>query len=87
MLSLSLVIQIVVSGILMGGIYSFVALGLTLIFGVMKVINFAHGALLMLGMYISYWIFIIFKIDPLSLDPYQRSLILWNRLAYSAVSN
>jgi branched-chain amino acid transport system permease protein len=60
----SFIIQIFIGGILMGGIYSFIALGLTLIFGVMKVINFAHGALLMLGMYTSYWLLTIFGIDP-----------------------
>jgi branched-chain amino acid transport system permease protein len=60
----SLIIQVFISGVLMGGIYSFIALGLTLIFGVMKVINFAHGALLMLGMYASFWLLTLFGIDP-----------------------
>lgn len=44
-----------INGILMGLIYGLVALGLTLIFGVLKVINFAHGSFLMVGMYVSYW--------------------------------
>lgn len=60
----SFIIQIFIGGILMGGIYSFIALGLTLIFGVMKVINFAHGALLMLAMYASFWLLTLFGIDP-----------------------
>ncbi len=44
-----------INGILMGSIYGLTALGLTVIFGVLKVINFAHGSLLMVGMYVAYW--------------------------------
>lgn len=51
------IIQALIDGVLMGGIYGLVAIGLTMIFGVMKIINFAHGAVLMMGMYASYWIF------------------------------
>ena len=47
-----------VSGLLMGGVYASVAIGLTLIFGVMNIINFAHGSFMMLGMYVAYWLFI-----------------------------
>jgi len=48
----------------MGGIYSLTAIGLSLIFGVMNIVNFAHGAFMMLGMYFSYWVFTLFDIDP-----------------------
>lgn len=61
---MTLIIQSIVDGVLMGGIYGLVALGLTLIFGVMKIINFAQGALLMLGMYVSYWAFTLYGINP-----------------------
>ncbi len=47
-------IQAIVDGLLMGGVYALLALGLSLIFGVMKITNFAHGALMMLGMYVTY---------------------------------
>lgn len=60
----SIISQAVLSGILIGGVYALVAIGLNLIFGVMGIINFAHGALLMLAMYISYWTFILLKLDP-----------------------
>jgi len=50
----SVIWQAVVSGLLLGGVYSLVAMGLTLIFGVLEIINFAHGALMTLGMYASY---------------------------------
>ncbi|WP_027717177.1 branched-chain amino acid ABC transporter permease [Desulfovirgula thermocuniculi] len=54
----------VVNGILMGGIYGLLALGLTLIFGIMKIINFAHGAFLMVAMILSYWLWRIMGLDP-----------------------
>lgn len=59
-----LLLQALFSGLLNGGIYSLVAVGLTLIFGVMRIINFAHGSLMMLGMYVSYWLFVLWGVDP-----------------------
>lgn len=56
--------QLTIQGILLGGIYGLIALGLSLIFGVMGVINFAHGQLMVMAMYISYWIFVLLGIDP-----------------------
>ncbi len=49
------VLEDLINGILMGSIYGLTALGLTIIFGVLKVINFAHGSMLMVGMYVAYW--------------------------------
>ncbi len=57
-------IEDIINGILMGSIYGLTALGLTVIFGVLKVINFAHGSLLMIGMYIAYWIITATGIHP-----------------------
>ncbi|MGO4328627.1 branched-chain amino acid ABC transporter permease [Cupriavidus sp. 2TAF22] len=54
----------VVNGVLLGGIYGGIALGLSLIFGVLRVINFAHGSFLMLAMYLSYLIWSVFGIHP-----------------------
>jgi branched-chain amino acid transport system permease protein len=62
--SLSLLLQAIVTGILMGGLYSLMAIGLTMIFGVMKIINFAHGDLMMLGMFVTYWLFVLLGLDP-----------------------
>jgi len=56
--------QTLVSGLLLGGIFALVAVGLTLIFGVMKILNFAHGDFLMLGMYFAYFLAVMFGIDP-----------------------
>ena len=48
------VIQSLIDGILMGGVYALAALGLSLIFGVLKITNFAHGAMMTVGMYVVY---------------------------------
>jgi len=49
-------IQILINGLMTGSYYGLAAMGLTLIFGVIKVINFAHGSMLMVGMFTAYWI-------------------------------
>ncbi|NMA63117.1 MAG: branched-chain amino acid ABC transporter permease, partial [Syntrophomonadaceae bacterium] len=54
----------IVNGVSMGAIYGLIALGLTLIFGIMKIINFAHGALLMLSMLTSYWVWKFTGVNP-----------------------
>ncbi len=60
----SMLLQGVVSGLLAGGLYAMVALGMALIFGVMRVINIAHGTLLMLGGYTTYWLFSLYGMNP-----------------------
>lgn len=57
-------LQSVLSGILIGGVYALVGIGLTLIFGVMRVINFAQGELVMVGMYITFFLFQLLHVDP-----------------------
>ena len=58
------VAQLGVSTVLLGGIYALIAVGLTLIFGIMRVVNFAHGEFLMLGMYLAFWSFTLWRVDP-----------------------
>lgn len=60
-----ILMQTLVSGLLMGFIFSLVAVGLTLIYGVMDIVNFAHGDYLMLSMYIAYWMYTLWGVDPL----------------------
>ncbi|MCG5237782.1 branched-chain amino acid ABC transporter permease [Xanthobacter oligotrophicus] len=60
----------VVNGLLQGGIYGGIALGLSLIFGVLRVVNFAHGSFLMLSLYLSFWCWSL-----LGMDPYLSALV------------
>ena len=57
-------IQVLIDGLLSGMVYALVAAGLCLIWGVMDVINFAHGEYLMVGMYVSYWLGFLVQVDP-----------------------
>jgi branched-chain amino acid transport system permease protein len=68
---MTIFLQIIVSGLLLGGIYALLSVGLTLIFGVIRVLNFAHGDLMMLGMYVCYWVF-----RYLGMDPYVSAILL-----------
>src|ERR1700758_175138 len=62
---LATVAQAVVNGLLIGGIYALVSIRVTLIFGVVKIVNFAQGEFVMIGMYISFFLATSFGIDPL----------------------
>lgn len=62
---LSELVQYVVTGLLVGGVYALMSIGLALIFGVMRVVNFAQGDFMMLGMYLTFYFAVGHGIDPL----------------------
>ncbi len=71
MISPTILVPAVLNGLMMGAVYALVALGLTLIYGVLHIINFAHGALLTAAMFAAY-----FAYSLLGLDPYAAAVVL-----------
>ena len=69
-------IQSVVSGVLTGSLYAMIGVGLTVVFGVMRIINLAHGDLVMLGMYGAFWGLTLWRLDPFV------SILLWVPLLF-----
>lgn len=70
-----ILLETLLTGVLVGLVYALVAVGLTLIFGVMDIVNFAHGEFLMLGMYTSFWGWALFHLDPLVTLPLTAILL------------
>jgi branched-chain amino acid transport system permease protein len=60
----NVLLSVVLSGLMLGGVYALISSGLNMIYGVMKIINFAQGEFVMLGMYITYWLNFTWKLDP-----------------------
>ncbi len=59
-----MIMQIIINGLLIGGLYATIGIGFSLVWGVMRVINLTHGGMIMLGAYISYTLFEYAKVDP-----------------------
>jgi branched-chain amino acid transport system permease protein len=66
---MQLFLQILVNGVLLGGLYTLMALGLALVWGVLNIVNLAHGAFIMLGGYACYYLFTLGHIDPFAALP------------------
>ena len=58
---MSIVNQLIVNGIIAGGIYALVALGYTMVYGILKFINFAHGEIFMMGAYMGWEKILVFQ--------------------------
>lgn len=70
-----ILIQAIISGLLMGFIYALIAAGLSLIFGLMEIVNFSHGEFMMLSMYSAFWFWALFGLDPLAVLPICAMLL------------
>jgi len=71
-----MLLQVLLNGVLIGGIYAACAVGFSLIFGVLRIINIVHGEFLMLGAFITYWLFKLYGIDPFFSIPFSFA-VLW----------
>ena len=71
-------VQSLVSGVLTGALYAMIGVGLTVVFGVMRIINLAHGEMVMLGMFGAFWGHTLWHVDPFI------SLLLWVPLMFAA---
>src|SRR4030042_2510263 len=81
-------IQAMINGLLLGGVYAAYSAGFSLIFGVMGVVNLAHGELIMLGAFSSYWMFALFHVDPyLSLPVSMGLLFLFGYVVQKYIIN
>ena len=67
---MEVLLQSLANGITLGGLYALVAVGMTLIFGVMRIINLFHGELVMVGMFIAFALLEFLRIDPLMATPF-----------------
>ncbi len=74
-MSTEALIQVIASGLLMGLIYALIAVGLSLIFGLMDVVNFAHGEFLMVAMYATFGLWVATHLDPVLLAPVVTALL------------
>ena len=59
-----LLVQQVVLGLLIGGVYVAVAVGFSLVWGILNIVNLSHGALVMVGAYVTWWLFVSKGVDP-----------------------
>ena len=72
---MSAVIQILVLGLALGGVYALMGSGLSLIFGVMRIVNLAHPSLIMGGAYVAYWAFRLGGAEPLLMLPFAMVIL------------
>jgi branched-chain amino acid transport system permease protein len=68
-------VQVLIDGILLGGLYAVMAIGFSVIWGVMNIINLAHGSMIIMGAYITYWIWKVWGLDPFATIPISATAL------------
>ncbi len=68
-------LQVLILGITLGGVYALMASGLTLIFGVMRIVNLAHPIMIICGAYVAYWLFKLYGVDPILAMPIAAAVM------------
>jgi branched-chain amino acid transport system permease protein len=87
-MSMAIVINVIIQGVLTGLVYGLMALGLSVIFGVVRVVNFAHGEFTVVAMYATYLLFVTLKLDPIvSLFPIAAAFFLIGYVLQSTLIN
>jgi branched-chain amino acid transport system permease protein len=87
-MSMAIVINVIIQGVLTGLVYGLMALGLSVIFGVVRVVNFAHGECTVVAMYATYLLFVTLKLDPIvSLFPIAAVFFLIGYVLQSTLIN
>lgn len=74
-MELTTLLQLLVFGVVWGCLYTLIASGLNIIFGVMKILNIAHGELMMLGAYLTFWLFTLWNVSPLLSIPIAAAVM------------
>lgn len=78
-------LQLLLFGVVWGGLYALIATGLNIIFGVMKILNIAHGELLMLAAYATFWLFSLWDVSPLITMPFAAAALFLFGIVLQAV--
>ena len=65
-------IQQMINGLTLGSVYALIALGYTLIYGIIKLLNFAHGDIFMVGSFVSYYLILSFNMNIVNTNSYQN---------------
>ena len=73
---LQLLPQTLVNGLTLGSVYALIALGYSMVYGILKLLNFAHGDIYMIGAYLGYGVFIMFLADEQTLIPTAIIIVL-----------
>lgn len=68
-------IQVLILGVMLGGVFALMASGLTLIFGVMRIVNLAHPIMIIWGAFVAYWMFKLYGIDPIVAMPVAAAVM------------